>query len=54
MDREERADKDIVEGRFKEFSCTEDLINELKGSGIRPCNNLGCSTCLCDCIWKVR
>ena len=52
--REERADREEVAGRFKEFSNIGDLISEIRGPGtMRPCNNPRCTTCICDCWWRV-
>ena len=53
--QEERADREEREGKFKEFTNINDLISELRGTwAMRPCNNLSCTTCLCDCVWRVN
>ena len=55
MNKEERANKEETEGKYKEFSNINDLISEIRGPGtMRPYNNPSCVTCLCDCIWKAR
>ena len=53
MDKKERAAKEEARGKFKEFDNIRDLIFDLHGM-MRPCNNPGCTTCVCICPWKGK
>uniref|UniRef100_A0A6M3KMH8 Uncharacterized protein n=1 Tax=viral metagenome TaxID=1070528 RepID=A0A6M3KMH8_9ZZZZ len=52
---EERADKEEVGGKFKEFNNVKNLISELHNpETMSLCNEPSCITCLRDCVWKFN